>query len=156
MYEPFFHVVLHEPEIPYNAGNIGRTCAAVCAKLWMVRPLGFRLSDHYLRRAGLDYWDELVWEVVDDWAALSARLSLEQAWFFSKSAGSCYTDARFQAQDVLVFGSESRGLPPTILSEHRTRSLRLPMAPRVRSLNLSNAVAVSCFELLRQTGMQPE
>ncbi len=76
-YEPLLHIVLHQPEIPYNTGSVGRTCVAVGAKLWLVRPLGFRIDDYYLRRAGLDYWEHLEWEVVDDWAALVARLSTE-------------------------------------------------------------------------------
>src|ERR1051325_1253498 len=84
-YSPLLHVVLHQPEIPYNTGSVGRTCVAAGAKLWLVRPLGFRLDDYYLRRAGLDYWEHLEWEVVDDWAALAARLPLDRAWYFSKT-----------------------------------------------------------------------
>src|SRR5438270_682715 len=96
LYEPRLHVVLHQPEIPYNTGSVGRTCVAAEAKLWLVRPLGFRLDDYYLRRAGLDYWEHLEWEAVDDWAALAARVPLERAWYFSKTATRLYTAAAFQ------------------------------------------------------------
>ena len=116
MDEPILHIVLYEPEIPHNAGAVGRTCVALGAKLWMVRPLGFRVDDRRLRRAGLDYWEHLVWEAVDDWDVLLRRLPGGAAWFFSKTAGAVYTDVRFQPGDVLVFGSESRGLPGRLLS----------------------------------------
>lgn len=149
-YEPKLHVVLHEPEIPHNAGSVGRTCVAVAAKLWMVRPLGFRTDDHYLRRAGLDYWERLEWEAVDDWQHLLDRLPDAQRWQFSKKAIRPYTEASFQEQDVLVFGNESQGLPASILSPTDPQALRIPIRPAVRSLNLSNAVAVVCFEALRQ------
>ncbi len=85
-YRPLFHVVLYAPEIPYNTGSVGRTCVAVGAKLWLVRPLGFRVDDYYLRRAGLDYWQHLAWQVVDDWAELEVCLPAERHWYFSKKA----------------------------------------------------------------------
>ncbi len=151
MYEPQLHVVLHQPEIPYNTGSVGRTCLAVAAKLWLVRPLGFRLDDYYLRRAGLDYWEHLVWEAVDDWEALLTRLPPAPPWFFTKTAETTYTSVRYQRGDVLVFGSESRGLPPSLLEQHRDRTLRIPLfRPEVRSLNLSNSVAIAVYEALRQ------
>src|SRR5207249_7676543 len=92
---PLLHVVLHTPDIPQNTGNIGRTCVAVGAKLWLVRPLGFRLDQKQLRRAGLDYWQHLEWEVVDDWAALSAQLFNCRFWFFSKTATRLYTSVAY-------------------------------------------------------------
>jgi tRNA (cytidine/uridine-2'-O-)-methyltransferase len=153
-YEPILHVVLHQPEIPYNTGSVGRTCVAMGAKLWLVRPLGFRIDDYYLRRAGLDYWEHLEWEVVDDWQALMARLAEDAGetslWMFTKTATREYTDARFQRGDVLVFGSESNGLPPSLLEANRDRALRIPIRPQVRSLNLSNSVAIALYEALRQ------
>src|SRR5215471_8981343 len=100
-YEPCLHIVLHQPEIPYNTGSVGRTCVAVGAKLWLVRPLGFRIDDYYLRRAGLDYWEHLEWEVVDDWPSLLARLSVEapahEPWLFTKTATRAYTDVAYQS-----------------------------------------------------------
>ncbi len=151
------HIVLHQPEIAANTGNIGRTCVAIGAKLWLVRPLGFRVDDYYLRRAGLDYWQHLDWEVVDDWQALVARLAAtrnERAfYYFTKSAVRLYTEARFEPDDVLVFGSESAGLPPTLLTAAGDRALRIPISGPVRSLNLSNAVAIVAYEALRQFGL---
>jgi len=155
MYDPILHVVLHEPEIPFNAGSVGRTCVAAGAKLWMVRPLGFRIEDRRLKRAGLDYWPHLEWEVVDDWAALETRLPGRRPWLFSKTAETPYTDARFQPGDVLVFGPESRGLPPSLLGEHADRALRVPIRPEVRSLNLTVTVGIAVYEALRQIGRRP-
>jgi tRNA (cytidine/uridine-2'-O-)-methyltransferase len=150
MYEPRLHVVLHQPEIPYNTGSVGRTCLAVGAKLWLVRPLGFRVDDYYLRRAGLDYWEHLEWEVVDDWATLVARLPQRKPWLFTKTAERLYTSVTYEPGDVLVFGSESQGLPTSLLEEYRERRLRIPIfRPEVRSLNLSNSVAIALYEALR-------
>lgn len=151
-YQPAFHVVLFQPEIPYNTGSVGRTCVAVGAKLWLVRPLGFRVDDYYLRRAGLDYWQHLEWDVVDDWAALVAHLPEDRHWYFTKSARRTYHEAPLATGDVLVFGCESRGLPAELLAAHPDRQLRIPTRPQVRSLNLSNCVAVAAYELVRQTG----
>ncbi|MBI1901964.1 MAG: tRNA (cytidine(34)-2'-O)-methyltransferase [Planctomycetia bacterium] len=151
MYEPCLHVVLHEPEIPYNTGSAGRTCVAAGAKLWLIRPLGFRTDDYYLRRAGLDYWEKLNWETVDSWDELLARLP-GRCWLFSKTAGRSYTSVHYERGDALVFGCESRGLPPSILEEHAEQMLRIPCRDDVRSLNLSNAVAVAVYEALRQWG----
>jgi tRNA (cytidine/uridine-2'-O-)-methyltransferase len=149
------HIVLYQPEIPANAGAIGRTCVAVGAKLWLVRPLGFRLNDRQLRRAGLDYWQHLDWEAVDDWDRLVGRLSAPDhpIWFFSKTAPRLYTEARFHRGDVLVFGSETQGLPPSLLAAHGERCLRIPMRRQARSLNLSVSVAVAACEAIRQLGL---
>jgi tRNA (cytidine/uridine-2'-O-)-methyltransferase len=151
-YDPCLHIVLHQPEIPYNTGSVGRTCVAIGAKLWLVRPLGFRVDDYYLRRAGLDYWERLVWEAVDDWPALIALLPPREPWFFTKSAARLYTEPRFEAGDVLVFGSESQGLPKSLLEAFSERTLRIPIRSEVRSLNLSNSVAIAAYEALRQWG----
>src|SRR5687768_11357051 len=116
LYEPLLHIVMYQPEIPYNAGSVGRTCLAVGAKLWLVRPLGFRVDDYYLRRAGLDYWEKLVWEVVDDWPSLLSALPNARRWLFTKKATRSYLDVAYEPGDVLVFGSESAGLPDRMLS----------------------------------------
>jgi tRNA (cytidine/uridine-2'-O-)-methyltransferase len=149
---PSLHIVLHQPEIPDNAGNVGRTCVALAAKLWLVRPLGFRMDDRHLRRAGLDYWQHLDWEAVDDWSALVERLPSCRLWCFTKTAARAYTEATFAPGDGLVFGSESQGLPRGLLDANADRCLRIPMAPAARSLNLAVSVAVAAFEAARQFG----
>lgn len=151
LYEPRLHVVLYQPEIPQNTGNIGRTCVATRAKLWLVRPLGFRLDQSRLKRAGLDYWQHLEWEAVDDWEQLRERLGARSYWLFTKTAERLYTEATFSCGDVLVFGSETQGLPPSLLRDHPDRTLRIPMHPEARSLNLASAAAVGLYEALRQT-----
>lgn len=154
-YDPCLHVVLHEPEIPPNAGNVGRTCVAIGAKMWLVKPLGFKLDDYYLRRAGLDYWDDLEWEAVDSWDHLLAALAAvgrRPDWFFSARATRPYTEITYRRGDVLVFGSESRGLPQPLLAAHTDRLLTIPSRPQVRSLNLSNCAAIVAYEAVRQWG----
>lgn len=154
LYEPLLHVVLYEPEIPYNTGSVGRTCLAVGAKLWLVRPLGFRIDDYHLRRAGMDYWQRLSWQVVDDWPSLAAALPGGPRWLFTKRATRSYLEVDYQRGDVLVFGSESSGLPDSLLETHGERQLRIPIRTDARSLNLSNSVAVATFEAARQFGVQ--
>ncbi len=152
-YEPVLHIVLVAPEIPPNAGNVGRTCVAIAAKMWLVRPISFSLDDYYLRRAGLDYWDELEWEVVDDWESLCRRLDESHAgrkWLFSARATQAYTQAAFTRGDVLVFGSESAGLPAAIKADHADSLLTIPSRPQVRSLNVANSAAIVAYEALRQ------
>ncbi len=158
-YQPRLHIVLHQPEIPYNTGSVGRTCVAAGAKLWLVRPLGFRIDDYYLRRAGLDYWEHLEWEIADDWQALLVRLAEQapgrQPWYFTKTATHVYTTVKFHEGDIFVFGSESNGLPPSLLEANRERALRIPIRPQVRSLNLSNSAAIVMYEALRQWASRP-
>lgn len=149
-YDPLLHIVLYEPEIPYNTGSVGRTCVAAGLKLWLVRPLGFRIDDYYLRRAGLDYWEALEWEVVEDWRALVEQLGKRTMYCFTKTARRSYTDVAFEAGDALVFGSESRGLPASLVEAAGDRALRIPTRSEVRSLNLSNSVAIAAYEAQRQ------
>ena len=151
-YEPRFHIVLHNPEIPQNTGAIGRTCVALQAKLWLVRPLGFRVDDKTVRRAGLDYWQHLQWQTSDHWDDCFAKLPSPRKWYFSRFAERDFRSADFQPGDALVFGSESAGLPRSITREHRQELLRIPTSDYVRSLNLSAAVAVAGFEWQRQCG----
>jgi tRNA (cytidine/uridine-2'-O-)-methyltransferase len=155
-YEPWLHVVLHQPEIPHNTGSVGRTCVAVGAKLWLVRPLGFRVDDYYLRRAGLDYWERLEWEVVDDWSALVGRLPGRRFFYLTKTAANSYADVAYRREDVLVFGCETRGLPPELLEANAETTLRIPIRSAVRSLNLSNSAAIVIYEAVRQLGGLPQ
>ncbi|HEV8070048.1 MAG TPA: tRNA (cytidine(34)-2'-O)-methyltransferase [Planctomycetaceae bacterium] len=150
--EPLLHVVLHQPDIPQNTGNIGRTCAAVGAKLWLIRPLGFRLDARLLRRAGMDYWELVDWEAVDSWAELKQKLADRPWWALTKTGTRLVWDARFAPGDVLLFGSETRGLPASILGEQPERNLKLPMRPEVRSLNLASTVNTVVYEAVRQFG----
>ena len=144
------NVVLVEPEIPQNCGNIARTCAATGARLHLIRPLGFDISEKAVRRAGLDYW-HLV-EVIDyeDLEDFFARNDVRQMWCLSTKAPRCYTEAAFEDGCYLFFGKETRGLPESFLEAHREHCVRIPMREEARSLNLSNSVAITVFEALRQ------
>jgi tRNA (cytidine/uridine-2'-O-)-methyltransferase len=145
-----FHVVLVEPEIAGNTGAIGRTCVAVGATLWLVRPLGFRLDDRHRRRAGLDYWEHLNWRVVDHIDEVVAALGRDRLWSFSTKAQQPYTSVAYRRGDGLVFGSESRGLPIAWTSSRPDRLVRIPIRPEARSLNLGTAAAIALFEAVRQ------
>ena len=143
------NIVLHQPEIPQNTGNIGRTCVALAAKLWLIRPLGFRMDDQRMRRAGLDYWAHLEIEILDSWEQFVEMHPGARMWLFTKTAERSYTSIRYQSDDFLVFGSETSGLPPSLLAD-TNRTARIPQSEHVRSLNLSNAVAVAAYECHRQ------
>jgi len=151
-FEPLLHVVLYQPDIPQNTGNIGRTCVAVGAKLWLVRPLGFRLDAKHLRRAGMDYWPMLDWEAVESLQELQQRLCDRTWWKLTKSGERMVWDAEYSKGDVLLFGSETRGLPQSVLAENSCKNLRLPMKEEVRSLNLASTVNTVVYEAVRQFG----
>lgn len=146
------HIVLFSPEIPQNTGNIARTCAATGAKLHLIRPLGFELSDRYLKRAGLDYWNMMEYRVYDRFDDLLAEYPSARMHFLTTKAPHGYTDVAYQAEDFLVFGCETRGLPESLLSKAYDRCVRIPMVAGARSLNLSNSVAIVLYEALRQQG----
>lgn len=148
-----FQIVLIEPEIPPNTGNIARLCAATGTELHLVGPLGFSIEDKYLKRAGLDYWD---WVSLTRWNSFS---ELQEAfpharyWLLSKKAEHPYTSVQFHQGDFLVFGKETLGLPETLLKENPDSTIRIPMTNKhVRSLNLSSSAAIVLYEALRQTG----
>ena len=146
------HIVLFEPEIPQNTGNIARTCACIGATLHLVEPLGFRPSERNLKRAGLDYWDDV--EIVHH---ASTRAFLEEygahkLFFFTGNTEHSYTEVDYSGEVFLVFGRESRGIDPKILEAHSASCVRIPMKEQMRSLNLSNAVAIGAYEALRQNG----
>ena len=144
------NIVLVEPEIPQNCGNIARTCAATGCRLHLIRPLGFDISEKAVRRAGLDYWNmvEVIdYENLDDFFAKNA---VRQMWWLSTKAPRGYTEAHFEDGCYLFFGKETKGLPEDFLAAHYDACIRIPMRSDARSLNLSNAVAVTVFEALRQ------
>ncbi len=144
------NIVLVEPEIPQNCGNIARTCAATGCRLHLIRPLGFDISEKAVRRAGLDYWDKV--EVIDyeNLADFFARNRVQQLWCLSTKAPRSYTEAEFADGCYLFFGKETKGLPESFLEAHFDECIRIPMRPDNRSLNLSNAVAITVYEALRQ------
>ena len=144
------NVVLVEPEIPQNCGNIARTCAATGARLHLIRPLGFDISDKMVKRAGLDYWhlvDIRDYENLDDFFA---KNDVKQMWCLSTKAPRSYTEAKFEDECYLFFGKETKGLPEDFLNTHRESCIKLPMRQEARSLNLSNSVAITVYEVLRQ------
>ena len=148
------NVVLHEPEIPQNCGNIARTCAATGARLHLIRPLGFDISEKAVRRAGLDYWHLVDVRVYDNLEDFFTKNDVRQLWCLSTKAPQCYTEAEFSEDCYLLFGKETKGLPEDFLEAHRDQCVRIPMRSEARSLNLSNAVAITIFEALRQTGFE--
>ncbi len=152
------HVVLVEPEIPPNTGNIARLCAATNSMLHLIEPLGFMLDDNQLKRAGMDYWKHVRWQKWPSWSAFEASLPTgARLWFVEQGGETPYSEATFQAGDHLVFGRETAGLPKALLERFPTRCLRIPMFnPEARSLNLANCVALVVYEALRQQGYSGE
>ena len=149
-----FHIVLLEPEIPQNCGNIARTCAATGCSLHLIHPLGVDVSEKAVRRAGLDYWHLVD---VHEYANLEdffAKNDVRELWCLSTKAPRCYTEAAFHDGCYLLFGKETKGLPEDFLEAHYDSCVRIPMRAEARSLNLSNAVAITVFEALRQTGFE--
>ena len=144
------NVVLHQPEIPQNTGNIARTCAATGCTLHLIKPLGFDISASAVKRAGLDYWhlvDVRDYENLEDFFL---KNEVKQMWCLSTKAPRCYTEANFEEDCYLFFGKETKGLPEDFLEEHRESCVRIPMRSQARSLNLSNSVAITVYEALRQ------
>ena len=147
------NIVLVEPEIPQNAGNIVRTCAVTGSKLHMVRPLGFEVSDKYLKRAGLDYWhfvDISYYDSIEE--VMDKFYNGNNFWFYSTKSKQVHSDAKYKDGDFLVFGKETKGLPESLLEKHYDECVRIPMLNETRSLNLSNSVCVGVYEALRQLG----
>lgn len=151
-----FHVVLHEPEIPNNTGNIGRTCVATGCTLHLIEPLGFDIDEKACRRAGLDYWPRLSLRTHADFPAYDRAEATARRWFLSTKGGAGLYDAALRPGDHLIFGRESRGLPDEILQGAGDRVLRLPMVPGERSLNLSSVVCTVIYEGIRQSLVRGE
>jgi tRNA (cytidine/uridine-2'-O-)-methyltransferase len=147
------HVALIEPRIPPNTGNIARLCAATDTPLHLIEPLGFSLEDREVRRAGLDYWDQVDLWVHPNWFRFRDAISRERCLYFSANAERDYREAPFAGNSVLVFGNENDGMPSKILEKHPERCFRIPMPGDIRSLNLANAVSIVLYEGLRQLGM---
>ena len=152
------NVVLLEPEIPPNTGNVARLCAATRSVLHLIEPFGFKLDDAALKRAGMDYWRQVDWKRWPDWQTFRAQLPAgARLWLVESDGPKCYSTAGFQPDDYIIFGRETAGLPKVLLEENRDRWLRIPMFnPSARSLNLSNCVALVLFEALRQQGFAGE
>ncbi|MBQ8848572.1 MAG: tRNA (cytidine(34)-2'-O)-methyltransferase [Candidatus Gastranaerophilales bacterium] len=150
MKSDFLNIVLYEPEIPQNTGNIARLCACLGAKLYLVGRLGFILSDKYLKRAGLDYWDKLEIEKVDSLDELLKLYPESSFYYFTTKTDKIYTKNSYSMGDFLVFGPESRGIPEDILNKYKQNCVTIPMKKETRSLNLSNSVAIAAYEAFRQ------
>ena len=152
------NIVLVEPEIPPNTGNVARLCAATKTRLHLVEPFGFQLDDRQLKRAGMDYWEQVEWKRWPNWAAFQEKLPPDaRLWFVESNGPRLYSEARFAPDDFIVFGRETAGLPKQLLEANREHWLRIPMFnPESRSLNLSNCAALVLFEALRQQGFAGE
>jgi tRNA (cytidine/uridine-2'-O-)-methyltransferase len=152
------HIVLVEPEIPPNTGNIARLCAATHTQLHLIEPLGFRLDDAQLKRSGMDYWQHVVSRKWPNWPAFSESVAAgARLWFIESAGPRLYSEVQYASKDYLVFGRETAGLPKTLLEEHRDTWLRIPMFnEKSRSLNLSNCAALVLYEALRQHGFAGE
>lgn len=152
------HIVLVEPEIPPNTGNVARLCAATNTRLHLIDPLGFELDDKQLKRAGMDYWQHVEWRRWPDWSEFGKQLPADaRLWFIESKGPKHYADVGYLPDDYLVFGRETAGLPKKLLEQNRDRWLRIPMFnEQSRSLNLSNCAALVLFEALRQHGFRGE
>lgn len=148
------HIVLLEPEIPQNAGNIARTCAVTNSVLHLIKPLGFSVDDKYLKRAGLDYWDLLDIRYYENFQDFMDKNQGIRLWMATTKAKHVYTEVEFQENDYFMFGRESAGIPEEILMAHESGTIRIPMLEVARSLNLSNSVAIIIYEALRQQGFK--
>lgn len=144
------NIVLYCPEIPQNTGNISRTCAVTGARLHIIKPIGFEISDRTLKRAGLDYWDKLDVTYYEDYSDFLDKNPTAELYFFSAHAELCHTDVAYPDNVFLVFGRESVGLPRELIENNPDRSIRIPMRKTLRCLNLSNSVAIAVYEVLRQ------
>ena len=146
------NIVLYEPEMPANTGNIGRTCVATNTRLHLIEPLGFKINEKSLKRAGLDYWDKLDVTVYCDFGDFLEKNPGARIYMATTKAGKVYTEVEYGPEDYLMFGPESRGIPEEILVENQESCVRIPMWGDIRSLNLSNSAAILLYEALRQNG----
>jgi tRNA (cytidine/uridine-2'-O-)-methyltransferase len=147
------NIVLYQPEIPQNTGNIARTCTAIGAKLHIIKPIPFEISDKTVKRAGLDYWQYLDIEIHDDFEAFMRKYGDNTFYFCSTKAEKLYTDVKYEDNIFLMFGPETRGLPEDLIFGGNGTAVTIPMQDKIRSLNLSNAVAIIAYEVVRQRGL---
>ena len=147
-----FNIVLYEPEIPQNTGNIARLCACTGANLFLVGKLGFSLSDKYMKRSGLDYWEHVSVKRINTLDELKAQYPNSNFYYLTTKSKVSFYDVKFKPEDFLVFGPESRGIPEDILFAENSKSITIPMKENMRSLNLSNSVAIVLYEAIRQVG----
>ncbi len=148
------HIILHQPEIPGNTGNIGRTCVATGTPLHLIEPLGFRLDEKSIRRSGMDYWERLDVSRYINFTEFQEKHPRVKIWMATTKAKRMYTEVSYGPDDYIMFGKESAGIPEEILVEHEDSCIRIPMLPAIRSLNLSNSVAIVLYEALRQQGFE--
>ena len=148
------HIILHQPEIPANTGNIGRTCVATGTSLHLIEPLGFRLNEKEIKRAGMDYWEHLDVTRYVNFEKFKEKHPGAKIWMATTKAKHSYTDVSFGPDDFIMFGKESAGIPEEILVEYEPTCIRIPMLPQIRSLNLSNSVAIVLYEALRQNNFE--
>lgn len=148
------NVILLEPEIPQNTGNIGRTCCATGTKLHLIEPMGFRINEKNLKRAGMDYWDDLDVTIYDSFKDFMDQHPGIKIWMATTKAPHRYIDVEFGPDDYIMFGKESAGIPEEILVNHKEDCIRIPMVGDIRSLNLGNSVAIVLYEALRQNGFE--
>lgn len=148
---PFLNIVLYQPEIPYNTGNIGRLCVGLNSKLHLIEPLGFKINDKMLKRAGLDYWDKLDLEIYSSIDSFFEKNNGIKFYFASTRAERSFYEAEFKKGDFIIFGKETGGLPDIFHKVHKDRGLKIPMSDKIRSINLCNSVAIFMYEALRQS-----
>ena len=147
-----FHIVLYQPEIPANTGNIGRLCVGTNSMLHIIKPMRFLLTDKHVKRAGLDYWDNLLLKIHDSLDDFLMEFPNSNIYFCTTKTESSYTDRKYKKGDVFIFGPESRGIPEDILNKYQKQNITVPMSSQIRSINLSNSVAIIIYEAWRQIG----
>lgn len=148
----YLNIVMFEPEIPQNTGNVARLCACTNAKLYLIGRLGFALTDKYMKRSGLDYWDKLEIEHIIDFEEFEKKFNPKKFHLFTTKASKLYTEVQYKEGDFLIYGPETRGLPEELLKKYNENCVTIPMNKNTRSLNLSNSVAIGAYEAIRQFG----
>jgi len=147
-----FHIILYQPEIPANTGNIGRICVGTNSMMHIIKPMRFLLTDKLVKRAGLDYWNKLEIRIHDNWEEFQKEFPINKIYYCTTKTDKKFTDVKFKKGDAFVFGPESRGIPEDILNKYKNQNITIPMTKEIRSINLSNSVAIVVYEAWRQIG----